>query len=63
MTSITWIADQQFHQPAEMPFSLAEFQGYVKAGGKLADLMSQGNHPNRKGHDLVTKKLLEWFPE
>ena len=43
--------------------SLAEFQSYVKQGGKLLDLMAQGNHPNRKGHDLVVKKLLEWFPE
>lgn len=43
--------------------SLAEFQGYVRAGEKLSDLMSQGNHPNRKGHDFVVKKLLEWFPE
>ncbi len=43
--------------------SLAEFQSYVKQGGNLSDLMSQGNHPNRKGHDLVLNKLLEWFPE
>lgn len=43
--------------------SLAEFQNHVKNGGKLTDLMSQVNHPNRKGHDLVTKQLLDWFPE
>ncbi len=43
--------------------SLAEFQSYVKNGGKLADLMCHENHPNRKGHELVAKKLLEWFPE
>jgi lysophospholipase L1-like esterase len=43
--------------------SLEAFKGYVKGGGKLADLMSQVNHPNRKGHDLVTKELLEWFPK
>lgn len=43
--------------------SLAEFQAYVKAGGQLRDLMSQQNHPNRRGHDLVAKKLLDWFPE
>jgi acyl-CoA thioesterase-1 len=30
--------------------------------GKLDDLMSQVNHPNRKGHDLVTDELLKWFP-
>lgn len=43
--------------------SLAAFKAYIKSGGKLGDLMSQGNHPNRKGHDLVTKELLEWFPK
>ncbi len=43
--------------------SLEAFKGYIKGGGKLADLMSQSNHPNRKGHDLVTKELLEWFPK
>jgi len=43
--------------------SLAEFQSYVQQGGNLSDLMSQSNHPNRKGHDLVFNKLLEWFPK
>lgn len=43
--------------------SLAEFHRYVKQGGNLSDLMSQGNHPNRKGHDRVVNKLLEWFPK
>ena len=42
--------------------SLALFQRYVKSGGKLQDIMSQVNHPNRKGHDLVAKSLLSWFP-
>lgn len=43
--------------------SLAAFKAYVAAGGQLKDLMSQVNHPNRKGHDLVVTKLLEWFPD
>ncbi len=43
--------------------SFKEFQSHVKHGGKLSDLMSQGNHPNRQGHDLVVNKLLEWFPK
>jgi acyl-CoA thioesterase I len=43
--------------------SLAEFQTAIKNGAKLEELMSQRNHPNRKGHDLVVKRLLEWFPE
>jgi lysophospholipase L1-like esterase len=42
--------------------SLAQFQNYVHQGGQLADLMSQGNHPNRKGHELVANELLQWFP-
>jgi acyl-CoA thioesterase I len=42
--------------------SYAAFVRYVGQGGKLPDLMSQGNHPNRKGHDLVAAAALEWFP-
>jgi lysophospholipase L1-like esterase len=42
--------------------SLSVFRDYVGQGGALGDLMSQVNHPNRKGHDLVVEKLLEWFP-
>jgi len=30
---------------------------------RLEQLMTQVNHPNRKGHDLVAERLLEWFPE
>lgn len=41
--------------------SLAEFRAYVLNGGRLEDLMSQVNHPNRKGHKLVVKVLTEWF--
>jgi len=41
--------------------SLAEFRRYIAGGGKLEDLMSQVNHPNRKGHELVAEALLQWF--
>lgn len=41
--------------------SLAKFKAYVAKGGKLNDLMSQVNHPNRKGHDIVTADLMKWF--
>ena len=41
--------------------NLKAFQHYVSQGGKLEDIMSQVNHPNRKGHDLVVKGLMEWF--
>lgn len=43
--------------------SYVRFARYERAGGKLKDLMSQGNHPNRKGHDLVTEAVMEWFPK
>lgn len=43
--------------------SLAAFKDFSADKGQLADLMSQINHPNRKGHDLVVEKLLEWFPK
>jgi lysophospholipase L1-like esterase len=42
--------------------SLAAFKQRLKEGVPLEDLMSQVNHPNRKGHELVAKELLKWFP-
>lgn len=42
--------------------SLERFKGRIAQGTPLADLMSQINHPNRAGHDLVTAGLLAWFP-
>ncbi len=42
--------------------SLAAFKKHIQDGGKLDDLMSQINHPNRVGHDLVAAALLAWFP-
>lgn len=42
--------------------SLAAFEVHLAAGGALEDLMSQVNHPNRRGHDLVADALLQWFP-
>lgn len=42
--------------------SLARFREAVRAGQRLEDLMSQVNHPNRQGHDLVAGELLKWFP-
>ena len=42
--------------------SLAAFKARIADGTRLNDLMSQGNHPNRSGHDLVAGGLLSWFP-
>jgi lysophospholipase L1-like esterase len=30
--------------------------------GRLSDILSWSNHPNRKGHELVAWELLGWFP-
>lgn len=42
--------------------SFAVFQAAVSGGATLKSLMSQVNHPNRAGHDLVAAELLKWFP-
>lgn len=42
--------------------SLAAFEDHVAGGKPLDDLMSQVNHPNRKGNELVALELLRWFP-
>lgn len=41
--------------------SLAAFEEKQKQGIKLADLLSQSNHPNNKGHRLVADKLRLFF--
>ncbi len=41
--------------------SLALFKEHIAKGGKLDELMSQVNHPNRQGHDLVAGELAKWF--
>lgn len=42
--------------------SQAAFAAEVKAGTPLKDLMSQSNHPNHRGHQLVLTELMKWFP-
>ena len=42
--------------------SLNAFRAHVAAGGRIDDLLSQTNHPNRRGHDLAAALLLEFFP-
>lgn len=41
--------------------SLGAFLQEGKSGVKLESLMSQSNHPNRAGHELIVKGLLPWF--
>jgi len=41
--------------------SLKAFIDVRKKGAKLESLMSQINHPNRKGHELVVRELKPWI--
>ena len=41
--------------------SYALFKQAIQNGIPLDDLMSQVNHPNRQGHDLVVNELIKWF--
>ncbi len=37
------------------------FQKLVSAGGNVTDYMSQVNHPNEKGHQLVVDGMMKYF--
>lgn len=41
--------------------SYALFKNEINTGIDLPSLMSQGNHPNEKGHALIAKGILEYF--
>lgn len=41
--------------------SFNAFKRYIDDMGDLADLLSHGNHPNRKGHELIAEELAKWF--
>ena len=43
--------------------SLAAFKAAASSGTKMEALMSQPNHPNRQGHDLIVGELMKWFPK
>jgi len=42
--------------------SYRAFERVVSSGVPLESLLSSGNHPNRKGHELVVDELMSWFP-
>lgn len=42
--------------------SFAAFSEYVQRDEMLTDLLSHGNHPTRKGHELVARELGRFFP-
>lgn len=48
----------KYHVGLANPFSL--FQAIQKKGN-LAKYMSQVNHPNLKGHQLISGELMKWF--
>jgi arylsulfatase A-like enzyme/lysophospholipase L1-like esterase len=37
------------------------FVDYLQRTGDYKEIMSQGNHPNRRGHTLVAEQLTRWF--
>ncbi|MDD8025945.1 MAG: SGNH/GDSL hydrolase family protein [Acidobacteriota bacterium] len=41
--------------------SYGAFKDFATAGGRPADLMSQVNHPNEKGHRLVAAEIIHFF--
>ena len=41
--------------------SYSSFTDILKAGESLTNFLSQSNHPNRKGHEIVANKLTEVF--
>ena len=41
--------------------SFAAFQRYFHKNQSVDDLMSQSNHPNRRGHEIVAEQLIRWF--
>ena len=39
----------------------ALFKNQVKSGNNLVDYMSQVNHPNEKGHQMITDEIMGYF--
>lgn len=58
-------ADQIRGLAAEFRTGLADsLEAFVRAnaeGKPFGDLMSQSNHPNRSGHELILEELRPWF--
>jgi acyl-CoA thioesterase-1 len=51
----------EFEVPLVDSFKI--YVDHIRAGGAITDLLSQVNHPNRLGHELVTKQILALFPK
>jgi len=33
----------------------------INDSGKIADVMSSVNHPNKKGHEIIADEIIKWF--
>ena len=40
---------------------LKSYKNKVKSGSNLVDYMSQVNHPNEKGHQMITDEIMGYF--
>jgi lysophospholipase L1-like esterase len=49
------------HYEVGLADSFSMFRAYWETGDPW-NLMSQSNHPNRGGHEIVARELLRWFP-
>jgi hypothetical protein len=59
----TQIREIASEQEVGLVDSYARFCEILASGQDLHPFMAQSNHPNRKGHDEVTKLILNWFPK
>jgi len=41
--------------------SYGAFYDLAKSGKNLKDYMAQSNHPNKKGHQVIADKIMDWF--
>lgn len=55
---------KQLGQTFKIPVvdSYGEFQRRVREGADVKSFLSQTNHPNRTGHDVVTELIMKLFP-
>lgn len=50
---------EEFQLPLADSFRI--YQDFIESGGAMAELLSQVNHPNRRGHELVADAMLRHF--
>ena len=42
--------------------ALGALRRHLEVWGDISDLFCCGNHPSRKGHEIIARELLRWFP-